>query len=449
MKKRTRNILIILAVILLSILGVVGYGIYSIYSLFAGREVPDEIKVARVLKGEGIFVKSEFFKLKKSSFLETAKEGQKIKDEKEREKLIDSEVAKGIYNFSDLMAYRGEVIAVGEFGGFVLDAHGDVKQRILFEPVKFDISIGPFNKTSYRSDLDNLKIIHLTPDRIGFLSEGSIQGVRIFDENGNQIWNFGAIDPFEKNDQNSEESEKSVLGAAVGDLNNDGTSEYIVAMENDGIRAFDNSGKLIWFYPEEFPYREITVTDLDGDGRNEVVQIGEKVLDGQTGKLLYELNARSGDCSVFAPGEDGKVNIRYIDITEGKLFYSDENGETLFETEAPLSAIKKNSQRKDIPGNATVVDLNEVDENAHCRKAILVKVTTNEPEYLAVVASYIGLPRSNLYIFDPKGILVFHELLPEEAETIGVMPSENGLDDIVVGGKDTIWRYSKKSENGS
>jgi hypothetical protein len=415
--------------------------------------MPEEIKEARVLKGEGLFTKSEFFKLTKGTFLEIANEGRKIKDEKEREKLVDSEVAKGIYNFSDLMVYRDEVIAVGEFGGFIFDSQGKLRQNILFEPVKYDINIGPFNKTTYRSDLDNLKIVHLTPDKIGFLSQGISQGVRIFDDSGKQIWSFGSdsrnLDPFKENDQNNGESEKSLLEATAGDLDNDGISEYIVAVENDGIRAFDHSGNLRWFYPEEFPHRKMAVIDMDGDGRNELVQIGEKVFDGQNGKVLYELKGKRGDCTVFASDDEGKIHIRDVDIRNGKLFYSDENGEMLFEAEAPLSAIQKNRQRNNIPGDATIVDFNELDENASCQKAVLVKMRNDEPAYLAVLASYIGLPRSNLYIFDTKGVLVFHELLPEEAETIDVMPSENGPNEIIVGGKDTIWRYTKNSENGS
>lgn len=65
----------------------------------------------------------------------------------------------------------------------------------------------------------------------------------------------------------------------------------------------------------------------------------------------------------------------------------------------------------------------------------------DKPEYLAIVAVFIGIPRANLYIYEPNGTLVYHELLPEKAETIAVLPGENGLEQLLVGGKDTIWKY--------
>src|SRR5690606_14920332 len=194
---------------------------------------------------------------------------------------------------------------------------------------------------------------------------------------------------------------------------------------------------------EEFPSRKLAIMDADGDGDNDVVQIGEKVLDGRTGKVLYESKGRSGDCSLFTVDEEGKAQIHYVDISNGRLSYSDDEGKVIFETEAPLSLIKTNPPRNDIPGDETVIDPYEVDENAPCSEAVLVKLTDDGPAFLAVVASYIGLPRSNLYIFDPAGALVYDELLPEEAETIEVMPTENGRVDLLVGGKDTIWRYAK------
>ncbi len=52
------------------------------------------------------------------------------------------------------------------------------------------------------------------------------------------------------------------------------------------------------------------------------------------------------------------------------------------------------------------------------------------------------MERANLYIFEPSGILVYHELLGEDAETMAVLPSPDGEEQLLVGGKDTIWRYA-------
>jgi hypothetical protein len=77
-------------------------------------------------------------------------------------------------------------------------------------------------------------------------------------------------------------------------------------------------------------------------------------------------------------------------------------------------------------------------------KAILVALRKGEPKYLAVVGSFIGIPRANLYVYDGKGGLVYHELLPEDVETIASMPAGDGVEHILIGGKDTIWKYAAK-----
>lgn len=409
--------------------------------------MPDEIKEARVLTGQGFITKSEFFKLKNESLIGTISHGAKERDEKERQKLINSEIAKGIYNFSDLSVNGDEVIAVGNFGGFIFDLNGHLKKRILFEPIERKIQVGPFKSTSYQSDTDNLSVVHLTKDKIGFLSYGSVQGVRVFDEIGNQIWTIGKVDidvNFLK-DEKDPETDKHVLEAAVGDLDNDGISEYIVATKNDGLRTYGADGNLKWFQPKEFPSNDLAVIDLDGDGKNELTEISENVRDGD-GKLLYEIKTKNSGCPVFISDEAGKTHIRSAGLMyDGKLHYWDEDGTVIFEPDLPLSSIPIKPVKVEVPGYPESGYTND-SEDASCRKAVLVKLKKDEPEFLAVLASYIGLPRSNLYIFDSKGTLVFHELLPEEAETIAVMPNDNGTDEFVVGGKETIWRYSRNED---
>lgn len=40
--------------------------------------------------------------------------------------------------------------------------------------------------------------------------------------------------------------------------------------------------------------------------------------------------------------------------------------------------------------------------------------------------------------------LVCHELLPEDAETIAAIPAANANEEIVIGGKNTIWKFTAK-----
>lgn len=63
--------------------------------------------------------------------------------------------------------------------------------------------------------------------------------------------------------------------------------------------------------------------------------------------------------------------------------------------------------------------------------------------FFAAIGSFL-FDRSLLYVYDSKGALVYHELLGEEAETIAVRPGRDGTEELLVGGKRTIWRFFRK-----
>jgi hypothetical protein len=46
------------------------------------------------------------------------------------------------------------------------------------------------------------------------------------------------------------------------------------------------------------------------------------------------------------------------------------------------------------------------------------------------------------YVYDEKETLVYHELLPEDAETIAIKPTANSTEEILIGGKNTIWKFA-------
>jgi hypothetical protein len=230
---------------------------------------------------------------------------------------------------------------------------------------------------------------------------------------------------------------KHVLEATVGDLDNDGIGEYIVATKSEGIRAYDRSGKEMWLQPDEFASNKLEVMELNHDGKNELLEIGKAVRDGN-GRVIREAKIH-GDATVFADGEKESA-IQFADFDGGKLTLKSENGDKVFESDAPLSEIKKEPKRVDVPG--TGVSYTDDADRVAFPRAVWVQLREGKPKYLAVIASFIGLPRSNFYVYDKAGVLVYHELLPEDAETIAVLPTDGGRDDILIGGKDTIWKYA-------
>jgi len=454
MTSKGQNILIVAGIAIFVTLGIIGYAACSLYSFFDEmadfRKVPDEIKDPRILKGEGFLRKNEMFKLTNDGILGAISKGMSKSDERERQKVVSAETAKSIFNFSDLEIVRNEIIAVGKFGAFVFDLDGNLKRQILFDVVKEKVRVGPFETDTYQSDLDNLRIVELDNERFGFLSWGSMEGVRVFDDAGREIWSYGKenIDfgvLLKDRKERDEDYEKStyVMEAAVGDLDGDGVSEYIVARKSDGIHAFDRHGNEKWFQPDDFPSSPIEIADLNGDGKNELLQ-GSKVRD-ENGNVIRELKIglgdRTNDASLFVKDKKDQLSIQSCNIYQSKLVCWDENKKTLLSGEAPLGEIKAEPKRIDIPDHPELSFTSDTQSVAH-PKAVWVGLDHNKPKYLAIVAAYIGPPRANLYIYEPNGNLVFHELLGEDAETIAVLPGKDGNEDLLVGGKNTIWKYS-------
>ncbi len=448
MKKRTRNILIAIGLVLLVGLGIVVYAAFSIYSFVTGvfnPEIPDEIKQARVLKGEGFLIKSEFFKLESQSFLKTIGESSKAKDEKQRQRIVQSKTGVGLANFEDLKFLGGKIIAVGEFGSFVFDKSGKLEKKTSFEPIEEKIKIGWWEQSTYSAGLDNIRVVELEKGKYGFLSFGLREGVRVFNHNGDEIWAYGKGDldlaviwESQKETEKKFEKETWVLEATVGDLNNDGISEYVVASKNVGIQAFNRKGAKLWAVKDEYPSDELTIIDLDGDGNNELVEVNSKVRDGN-GKLIREL--KTSGSMVLLKGNSGETKLQSCGIYENELTCENEKGSKILSATAPLDQIKVKPKTTSLPdGTSHTSD----SISLYKPKMSWVRLKKDEPEYLAVVGAYTSIPRANFYVYNSDGKLVYHELLPEDAETIAVLPTDNGTEEILIGGRVTIWKYSKK-----
>jgi hypothetical protein len=449
MKKRTRIVLIILLAVFLIFGGLAAYGLYRFYLFFglvtAAKEIPPELKDVRVLKGQDFLKKAEFFKLDSEGTFTTIKKSASIKDEKERQRYVQSQTAKAIYGFEDLKVIGQEIIAVGAFGAYVLDFNGARKRFAAFEPSARKVKIGPYETESYDLQLENLRIVQLDANQYGFLTFSSFGGVQVFDQNAQSIWAYGkrevslgSVLKDEKEQHAEYEKSAYVLEAAVGDLNGDGISEYIVAMKKDGIHAFDREGHEEWFQPDDFPYERLEVRDLDGDGKNELIQIGRAVRNAE-GLILRETKGGSNDAVLFATTKDKKIALQYCNIYRLALTCQAENSDYVLRGTAPLSDVKLEKPRKlDVPGSEPITFDSESASNLH---AVCVHLRKDKPAYLAVVASFIGIPRANFYVYDSSGTLVYHELLPETAETIAVLAGENGVEQLLVGGHQTIWKY--------
>jgi hypothetical protein len=433
-KKRTRNILIIVSSVFLVLGGLSAYGVYRIYKYVVRfstpPELPAEIKEARVLKGGDFLTKKEFFKLNREGLLKTVAKGGDMQ----------RQLAKRRFNFSDLKVIGNEIVAVGEFGGYVFELNGKLKREVVFDLMKERAKIGPFTQDEDKAGLENIRIVRLETNVFGFLAYGSMQGVRVFDANGHQLWANGqeTFDLGRSKEEREAEDEKRtyVLEAAVGDLDNDGISEYIVTKRKDGIHAFDRTGRELWSKPADHPSEPLLVLDVDGDGRNELVQVGAYVRAGISGEFIRETKGGSYGAVLFVPDQAKGTALQYCDVRGNSISCTDEKGDVFLGGEAPLNEVTN----PEPPVEDSPIPYQYMLSIADPR-AVWVALRKDQPKYLAVVGAYIGLPRAHLYIYEPNGTLVYHELLPEEAQTIAVVPGVDGVEGLLVGGKDTIWKY--------
>lgn len=463
MKKSTRNILIALSVIVVIFTAFIGYGIYSVYNFFSKigtvseSEIPNELKEARILTGNGFVNKSEYFKLDSEQLLKTFGKGSAIQDEKKRSEYVNSQTSRQFFGFDNIKVCGEEIVAVGKFGGFVFAKDGSVSREIIFEQKAQKVKIGFIEHESYRTTLDNVEIYDFEGDgRCEFFSYSSLDGVVIFDSEGKAIWRYGEneLDLSKLWNEKSEKEKKEeqwITGAFAGDLNNDGIGELIVTRKNDGIRVFDVNHKEIWFQKDEFPTAKYKIFDTDGDGKNDILEFqgaGSALRNAQNGEKLKDLKLDYGlEDVIFSKDKNGKNNAYFFKIDENKIELFDIENKLLWKSDAPLSLVKKEKPKADktpiMIGNEVAVPSEYVDdsESIYQPKAVFVKLKADAPEYLAVIGSFISIPRSDLYIYDNTGKLVYHELLPENAVTITGSQLTNGKQEILVGGKSLIWKY--------
>lgn len=430
--------------------GILGYGAWSIYSFLnsigelTDADIPAELSEPRVLKGNDILAKREIFKKVALSQGDMILKAANIADEEEREIFTESEVAKRFYGFSDVARCGDEIVAVGKFGGYRLDLEGNLKDTLSFEPLRDDIKILFWKQKHVSQTLDNLRVVDVESDgRCEFVSNGSTDGFTYFDATGKVVWRYGnrKLDEVLANDS---DDYPWITGVDVGDVDDDGILDFLISKKADGIRAFTADKREIWFQPDEFPTSDLLFVDTDADGARELVEFhggSSTVRDKRTGKILHPLKLDGGaDGIIEVVGEKKKGEAQVYEIAGNKLTVKDLSGAVVYSSEAPLSQVTKTPKNERAANSEYEDDTDSVYEP----RAQMVLLNSGKPKYLVILASYIGMPRTNLYVYGPGGQLVFHELLDEDAETLSVIRNPDGTEGFLVGGKDSIWKYTAK-----
>jgi hypothetical protein len=426
---------------------------------------PLVIREPKTLIGDGLFSKAEVFKQSETTLGDIFYGSISEVNDAKREIAAASKVDKATFGYSDAHydTKTGDLTLLGKFGVQTIDRDGKLKQEMLLEPEVTIIKIFGFEQRQYKNDFQNFKIIDLENDgKLEFLAWGGLGGISVFNNLGKKIFsrNKMEIDVSVIWDQEKMDAERqkhpSVNAAAAGDLDGDGIKEIIYTTSNDEMIAIDKTGKEIWKQTTDVPGDDLWTFDLEGDSRSKIVEVffSKPVIRDANGNVEKEINKDSRSVAGVLVGEgENKKTLQFAGISDNQVYVFDESDRTILDGEAPLSEIPR-ERKAEIPqstpidlGNGTIVRPEAVSpeddsDNAYGGKFARFNLKKGEANYLAAAASYWEYDRSILYVYSPDGKLVYHEILPEECRSIILVPNENGSDDLLIVGKDTVWRYN-------
>ena len=197
-----------------------------------------------------------------------------------------------------------------------------------------------------------------------------------------------------------------------------------------GVHLVDDTGKMIW-RKRAINVLHLEMVDTNGDGRDEILHTSGGVLkirDGR-GKVIGQVRPRgylalfnfSPDFSLCSwPSKDSPK--RLLEVGKDRIRLRDLDGKVVAQFKAP-----------------------------HCgmfgeARGTPVRLRAGQPDYLAVLASFITWDRSLLYVYQPDGTLVYQEVLLGTSDAIAAVPLDgSNREAILVGGQERVWKYQLSS----
>lgn len=112
------------------------------------------------------------------------------------------------------------------------------------------------------------------------------------------------------------ETKSPVIRIQTGDTNGDGTPEVILLTADDWVYVLDNDGTLAWRYEVGLQASTLLVTDLDGDGKDDIFvggKLGDTLLSEAKEPVWTYVHAMSEDVTLTALAadlnEDGRQEL--------------------------------------------------------------------------------------------------------------------------------------------
>jgi hypothetical protein len=395
------------AIVLLTGLAVVIWQLYSLHtrrlSGYQPPEIPAELHDPRVVLGQDF--------LARKTFLRTVQGGAAPEVLKEIGVVNDIGVGK-------IDGRQGiDVVIAGMYGAMIVNRDGVVRSHTQYEFERPNTILRIFASSRDRVLLGDIKIIDIEGDHVcEYLGRGGIDGAAVFAHDGRRLWSYGR----------ATKEKFRIDDLAAGDLDGDSLLEFVAVW--DGIEVIDRHGmRRAQVHDSVFDMAE--VVDVDGDGKNEIVHGSGSAISirDPQGILIKEVKMPFYIGYFSLCDAPGSSRPHILNVEDGALWLADFEGKVAAKFDAPLS---------EFPANVKV----------HEAKGVWVKLSTTDPEYLAVIANFTALDRSLLCVYRADGKLLYQEVLPSECKAIASLPKgESKLAQaLIVGGKQMVWRYEAR-----
>ena len=403
---------------------------YFFAPFFASTAPAPELEQARVILGGDFLARTDFFQVGSKASWSDFADPDKLKSN------MDSldDVAVG-----ELDGEPGlDIGLAGRYGVTLLDPQGQMKKRITYRFEETKTKVGPFQMERQKDSFFNMRIVDVERDGICEILASGLDGVAVFDHKGRVVLSRG--------DRLS--GRPSIQEIAAGDIDGDGVLEFVAGWgyEPSAIELFDRFGNSKWKLSEEFSPGPFEIVDVDGDGKVEIVEDngrnlrirnaqGRVISNPEMPVYLWHLSLCSRRNKNGPP--------QNLAVREGSLWLIDLDGKNYSKFDAPLSSIKLDKPRPvPLPGSSETFDETE---DVFRAKGVWIKLKKDQPEYLAVLASFVAIDRAMFYVYDHTGKLVYQEILPEDGRAIAILKSESGgAEAALVSGQTTVWHYAAR-----